>query len=357
MNPPFQGNGLPFLIGSLPLSDHEAAARLVRQFTPQIPLWVQLTQLPGENMIAQFASGLPGLRVENGKHIMDTAAEGFDAELLRFYEDFLAVHEAGGELAGSRFGLEPEAIKGLFVLLAHLRLGRKPPHAVKGQITGPFTLGTGVQDSRGRAIFFDPQLRDVMVKLLAARARWQVRQLAVFGRPVVLSIDEPVLTGFGSSEYISVSREDIAACLAEIIDAVHLEGGLAGIHVCGNTDWALVLESATDMVSFDAFAYFDRFFLYRNELKRFLESGRILAWGIVPTLSPEDLERHTVDSLAAILVSHSERVLSLGFSEKQLLAQSLISPACGMGSLSAELSLKALELTREVSERFRESLA
>ncbi len=357
MNTDFQGNGLPFLIGSLPLSDHEAAARLVRQFTPQIPLWVQLTQLPGENMIAQFASGLPGLRVENGKHVMDAAAEGFDAELLRFYEDYLAVHEGGVKLEGSRFGLAPAAIKGLYVLLAHLRQSRVPPHAVKGQITGPFTLGTGVHDHRGRAVFFDPQLRDVMVKLLAGRARWQVRQLAVFGRPVVISIDEPVLTGFGSSEYISVSREDIAACLAEIIAAVHQEGGLAGIHVCGNTDWALILESAADMVSFDAFAYFDRFFLYRGELKRFLESGRILGWGIVPTLSPEDLERHTADSLTALLTSHSERVLSLGFSKKQLLAQSLVSPACGMGSLSAELALKALELTREVSERFRHAPA
>jgi methionine synthase II (cobalamin-independent) len=355
MNSDFHGNALPFLIGSLPLSDHEAAARLVWEYTPQIPLWVQLPRLPGEGMIAQFAPGLPGLRVENGKHVVDTAAEGFDAELLRFYEDYLAVNEGGAGLEGSRFGLGPDAIKGLFVLLAHLKEGRTPPHAVKGQVTGPFTLGTGVIDGRGRAVFFDPQLRDVVVKLLVGRARWQVRQLSAFGRPVILSIDEPVLTGFGSSEYISVSREDIAASLAEVIDAVHVEGGLAAIHVCGNTDWALILDSAADIVSFDAFAYFDRFFLYRSELKRFLDAGRILAWGIVPTLSPDDLARHGVESLTALLTSQAERVLSLGLSKAQLLAQSLISPACGMGSLTAELALKALELTREVAERFRQT--
>lgn len=356
MHTGFDGKALPFLIGSLPLTDHEAAARLVWHYTPQVPLWVQLTRLPGENMIDQFAPGLPALRSEAGRPVLDTASDGFESELVAFYEDFMAVHEGRAELEGSRFGLGPDAIKGLFVLLAHLAQAQTTPHLVKGQVTGPFTLGTAIQDARGRAVFFDPQLRDVLVKLLALRARWQVRKLAAFGRPVLLSIDEPVLTGFGSSEYISVSREEVAAGLAEIIDAVHQEGGLAGIHVCGNTDWALILESAADVVSFDAFAYFDRFFLYRSELERFLDSGRILAWGIVPTLSPEDLERHTADTLTGLLLSQAERVLSLGLTRSRLIAQSLVSPACGMGSLTEALALKALELTREVAARFRQAL-
>jgi methionine synthase II (cobalamin-independent) len=202
-------------------------------------------------------------------------------------------------------------------------------------------------------VFYDPQLRDAVVKLLALKARWQARRLSAFGAPVILSIDEPVLAGFGSSEFISVGREDVAASLAEVIDAVHQEGGLAAVHVCANTDWSLILGSSADVVSFDAYAYFDRFLLYRDEIRAFLESGRLLAWGIVPTLSPEELSRATADTLEIRLKDGFEQLGSLGFPPARLLAQSFVTPACGMGSLSRELAMKALRLTREVSDRLQ----
>jgi methionine synthase II (cobalamin-independent) len=353
MSVPFKANGLPYLIGSLPHTDHLEAARLVWEFTPEIPLWVQLTRLPGENMIDQFLQGLPGLQTGSGKPAMDNAAEGFQAELLRFYEDYLAVQQNPAELDSSRFAVAAEGIRGLSVLLARLETLTAPPHAVKGQITGPFTLGTGLCDNRGRAVFYDPQLRDAVVKLLAMRARWQTRRLAAFGAPVILSIDEPVMAGFGSSEFIGISREDVAAGLSEVIDAVHQEGGLAGVHVCANTDWSLILESSADLVSFDAYAYFERFVLYREPLQRFLASGRLLAWGIVPTLDPQELVRASPDSLERRLSAQFEQVAALGFTRAQLLSQSLVTPACGMGSLPRELAMKALTLTREMSDRLR----
>jgi len=61
------------------------------------------------------------------------------------------------------------------------------------------------------------------------------------------------LQGTGSSGLISISREEILICLDEMIEAVHTEGGLAGIHVCANTDWSLILDSSVDIVNFDAF--------------------------------------------------------------------------------------------------------
>ena len=42
MSPIIQPACLPMLIGSLPLDDHPAASRLVMDYTPAIPLWVQL---------------------------------------------------------------------------------------------------------------------------------------------------------------------------------------------------------------------------------------------------------------------------------------------------------------------------
>jgi hypothetical protein len=45
--------------------------------------------------------------------------------------------------------------------------------------------------------------------------------------------------------------------------------------------------------------------------------------------------------------------MALGFTWEQVRAQSLVTPACGMGSLTLDLALRALELTREVSLKIR----
>ncbi len=223
-------------------------------------------------------------------------------------------------------------------------------------MTGPVTFTTSVTDQNGRAIFYDPQTRDAAIKLLALKARWQVRVLSKLGRPVILFIDEPALAGFGSSDMISISRDDITACLDEVADAIHSEGGLAGIHICANTDWSIALGGSVDVVNFDAYAYFDRFILYPEDIKRFIASGGILAWGIVPTLSPDDLDRETVDSLAARWEDQARAVAALGIDPAQVLRQSLITPSCGAGSLSRDRALRVLELTRGVSDRVRKNV-
>jgi hypothetical protein len=101
------------------------------------------------------------------------------------------------------------------------------------------------------------------------KARWQTRQLSKSGKPVILFFDEPALTGFGSSAFISISREEVFRCFEEVFEAVHSEGGLAGVHVCANADWSLILDSSADIVSFDAYEYFDTFILYSNKSKHF----------------------------------------------------------------------------------------
>ena len=54
---------------------------------------------------------------------------------------------------------------------------------------------------------------------------------------VICFIDEPILSAFGCSTYVSVQRDDVVAKLREVIEAVHAEGALAGVHCCGNTEW------------------------------------------------------------------------------------------------------------------------
>ena len=349
----FQANGMATMIGSLPLTDHGEASDLILEYTPEIPFWAQLTVHQEEGMMAQFARGLPGICRDNGGIFVDTGSVTFDAELLQFFEEYMRVIDGEIELDGSRFILTEDTARGFFVLLERLASLAGVPKAVKGQITGPFTLGTGIADQNKRAIFYDEQLRDVVVKLLAMKARWQVRQLSRYVRPVLIFIDEPGLAGFGSSEFTSISRHDINQCFEEICEAVHGEGGLAGIHVCANTDWSLVLESSADILSFDAYSYFDRFILYPAQIKKFLESGKILAWGIVPTLNAQQIERETAGSLFEQWREKAKQLEALGTNMPKLISQSLITPSCGVGSLDLASAEKVLKLTGAVSRQIR----
>lgn len=349
----FKGNALPCLIGSLPLTDYLEAARLVWEHTPEIPLWVQLPKVPAEGITRQFAAGMPGLAQADGRARIDTTGPGFEEAMVRFYEEALAVEGTADDLDRSRFAMAPEAAPGFFELLRQAGGRTPPPLAVKGQIIGPVTFGTSLCDSDGKAIFYDPQLRDVMVRLLSLRARWQVRRLGALGRPVLLFIDDPAITGFGSSIYIGLGRDEITQSLGAMIEAIHQEGGLAGVHICANADWTLILDSKADILSFDAYAFFDQFVIYRDGIRRFVQRGGVIAWGLVPTLSPEDLAHASAVALHAQWAEKSAQVADLGIDRDEVKARALITPACGMGALSEALALKALTLTRELSDRIR----
>ncbi len=352
----FIPNSLPVLIGSLPVDDHDEAVKLVFQYTPQIPLWVQLPVYKEEGMIAQFLTGMPGLATQQGKAVIDTASREYDDAVLQFYEEYMAVKAGEITLEQSRFVLKPDAARGFFSCVEHIRTLADLPTAVKGQITGPITFGLGLTDQNGKAVFYNEQLRDTVVKLLAYKARWQVKRLSEFGCQVIIFFDEPALAGFGSSAFISISRNEVAECFEEVIDAVHAEGGLAGIHVCANVDWPLILDSKADIISFDAYSFFDKLILYPDHIKRFMASNGILAWGIVPTLNPEDIAKETTASLVSAWEEQVRAVEALGIDMPTILAQSLITPSCGTGSLSLDLALKVLRLTKEVSDIIRKTI-
>jgi hypothetical protein len=349
----FLANGLPVLIGSLPLRDHAQGVELVFKYTPEIPLWIQLPTYREEGMIAQFQTGFPGLALKTGKSFVDTTDPSFDNDILKFYEDYMAVSEGELGIEDSIFAITADTARGFFSLIEHLRSLSDHPYAIKGQITGPITFGMGLTDQNGKAIFYDEQLRDVAIKLLAQKARWQVKKLLSFGSPIIIFFDEPAFAGFGSSAMISVSTGEVATCFEEVVGAVHNEGGLAGIHCCANADWSLILESGADIISFDAYSFFDRLMLYPDHVKRFMGSGGILAWGIVPTLNSDDIEKETEESLVARWEAQSTAIEALGFDKATILAQTFITPACGTGSLPLDLAKKVLVLTRQVSDALR----
>jgi hypothetical protein len=201
------------LIGSQPLSDHNAALELVFSHVPQIPNWVQLPVFKQEGMLDQFMAGMPGLICTDDRNYIDTRADDFDQQQLLFFEEYLQATEQGFDWDNSRFAMSRADAQGFHALLQALQPAPENLCAVKGQITGPVTFCTALHDQDRRAIFYDDGLRDAAVKLLSLKAIWQIRHLAVAGVPVIIFIDEPALAGFGSSEFISISKEDIQSCL------------------------------------------------------------------------------------------------------------------------------------------------
>ncbi len=351
----WQPGGLPTLIGSLPVKDLAQALSLVFGHTPEIPIWPQLPGSTREGMLNQFVEGLPGVVEEGERTYFSTAAPEFADQQLAFYEEFLAAAEDPDALLTSRFQVSRSRAAGIYGLAENLA-DKKNVKAIKAQVTGPFTQLTGIHDQENRLGYYDPTIRDMVVKGLAMKAAWQVLTFkkAAPGVPVLLFIDEPALAGLGSSAFISVSMDDIAGDLAEVIDAVRQAGGLSGVHVCANTDWNILLNSTIDIISFDAYNYFDRFVTCRQGIDGFLDRGGIIAWGIVPTGEPADIEMESAASLVDRWEEQAALLVDAKRDKAALLKQTLITPSCGTGSLSLRLATKVLELTRDVSSLLRE---
>ena len=353
VKPAFEAGGHATLIGSIPLTSHDEALDLVFQYTPRIPLWPQLPGNRFEGMLQQFNEGLPCIAAEGEKIFFNSGSEQFEAEQLAFFEEYLQVAEDFSLLADSRFKMSQARAEGLYKLVEKAKSG-SGILALKGQITGPFTLLTGIADQNNRAGYYDPQLRDMITKGLAMKAAWQVMVLKQAGKPAIVFIDEPALAGLGSSSFISVSREDIATDQTEMIEAIHKAGGLAGVHVCANTDWPLLLSLGYDILNFDAYGFFDRLISFKNELYAFLARGGIIAWGIVPTSEKEHILSESADSLVVRWQEQAAQLVNSEWDLAALLRRSLITPSCGTGALTADLAIRVLELTRQVSERLRE---
>jgi len=342
----------PLFIGSFPGRSHEETVRAICAATPDFPAWPQLPIHPPEGMIEQFLEGFPGIARANGKTWIDISAASFDEELLAFFEDYILCQEDPEALTTSRFAFSVEAGRGLATLLAHCQTLPKRPVALKGQITGPVTFCTTVVDERGRAIFYNEALRDAAIKMLAMKARHQARLMRGISDDVLIFQDEPGLSGFGSSAFITVTKDDVQQAIGEVSAAIHEEGGLCGVHVCANTEWPLLLEKDVDVLSYDAFSYFDRLVLYKEDLAAFIRRGGLLATGIIPT-SPELVDQTNAADLTQKWFDQREALAGLGLDRDQIFAQTFITPSCGMGSLTGAQAAKVVNLLRDVAAAVR----
>jgi hypothetical protein len=339
------------LVGSFP---HTEPQRLIeRIFTsfPKVPAWPQMPVRDWrESMYVQYSEGLPGAVVDQqGQRIHFRAGEAFESQLEDFYQ---AVLEGD---------VEPFAITEKYALGLHLFLDMVPrrdsrPRWVKGQVTGPFSFAMTVTDENKRSMAYNPELYEVAVHGMAMKARWMARKLREVADGVLVVLDEPYLCSFGSA-FVNVPRSDVIAAIAGAVAAIHKEGALAGLHCCGNTDWALVLSTGVDVLNFDACDYFQGLSLYPTELKSFLERGGTLSWGIVPANGAAD--DVSANGLLRTLDNRIEQLAAKGLDRGLLFRQALLTPSCGLGTQSVKTADRLLDVLVELSDlvRQREQLA
>ena len=80
--------------------------------------------------------------------------------------------------------------------------------------------------------------------------------------------------------YLGVNSDDAMRLIREASDTIKDNGGISGIHCCGNADWPSVMGTGIDILNFDAYGYFDTLLMYKDDVDRFLERGGCLAWGL-----------------------------------------------------------------------------
>lgn len=328
---PFSTTG----IGSLPHHSAEESCRLILK-TFDIPFWPQLPSLSfKEFMIPQYSEGMPCFRMDLERKTF-WIDRGPSDELERFYESWTE---------DSRIAVSEDYAKGLHRFIEIIKSRRFT--LLKGHITGPLTFTLGLKDDSGRLVYFDEEFREIALMLLKAKTRWQIDLLKTYADGAIIFIDEPILSALGSSSYLGVSSEETLRLLKEMTVTIKSEGALSGIHCCGNADWQLVLQSGADIINFDAYDYTDMLALYHDDLRRHLESGGWLAWGIVPT--SDEIRETTMETLRARFYSGLSK-LSRHIPENLLKERIILTPSCGTGSRSVEEALKIFQLLIRLKE-------
>ena len=341
----FENHFIATGIGSFPHKDEKEVFRLILQNFPEIPFWPQLPKRSFlEGMAVQYSQGLPGLRWDEKKQRawVDTT-EGFDKEVDRFYRWL-----ENGEL--EPFQITEDFAKGLRITKDLVpEINRKKIKYIKGQVTGPITFGLSLTDQNQGPIFYEPTLREILIKHLSSKGRWMEKRFNELFPHIktILFFDEPSLSSFGSA-FSSLNREEVILSLNECLNAVK---GLRGVHCCGNTDWSLLLSANLDILSFDAYGYLETLCLYPKELRTFLERGGFLAWGIVPT--SEAILKEDAQSLVTRFRKGVDVLAKKGI-DPTLLRRAIITPSCGTASLPIPLAERVCQVTAEVSKRLRD---
>ncbi len=325
---------------TMPHRDPAEAARVMLEYFPEAP------SVPRLSMSARmFMEGMPCLVIDAEKKRL-TFDLSKEKELQQFYEKYL-------EEDLKYFAISEKYGPGFHALLDLCRKsGSKDLKLIHTQMPGVVTWGLSMNDTEGKPAWYNEIIRDVLIKTLIMKARWQEGRLkeALPGVKTLVTLGEPTL-GVINSPFGSISDREMISALDEIFQQV---AGFSCVHCCANMDWSQLMRSQTRVINFDAYQFSEKIALYPKEMRDFLHRGGMLAWGIVP-VDKELLASVDEKSLVAKLEEGVACLVGHGFDKKFLLARSFITPCCTTANLFREEAEKAFRLTREISRIMRET--
>lgn len=332
------GNCQTTAMGILPHKDISEAMKIA--FSVDIPFWPQLPHVDFyEDMYVQVTENFPGITVDdvNNRINFDTA---------RFYEELPAYAENYDNDDFYRIAGRYSAVYHTF--LNDHRLPNYP--VIRGQSIGPVSFGLKIADENKKPIIYNDDVRGFLYEFLAKKINVQRREMAAINPNAFVWIDEPGLSFiFGSfTGYpAEVALKDYREFLAQ-------QEGPKGVHLCGNPDWSFLLGLDLDILSIDTLSNGPIFIKYIEEIKRFLDRGGIISWGIVPTLS-EEFDQESVATLIGKLEEMWDYLDAHGIPKTKVLSQAWLAPArcCLVNVDGNETVEKAFEFLNEVSRQIK----
>ena len=326
-------------IGSLPFTDIDEALDLIFTTCKEIPFWPQLPKRsPLENMYTTFLDGIPCIAVDESKGsvYMDTKrTEGIE----EFYENYYADNYEA-------FALSPESAPAFYRFLERLGEVKSGAKYIKGQLTGPFSMGLGLPDEEGKPVIYNFAYFDIIKKGLHMKAKWMIDKLRkeAPGKDLIVFFDEPYMVSFGSA-YVSISKEEAIALFDEVTGGLDAK---RGVHCCGNTDWSVLFRTGIDIVNYDAFSFLDTIFYFKEDLLNFLGRGGLISPGIIP--SSEKVLEVSMEDVRDLWGAFKSQMEKIGIDAEK--KEWLFTTSCGLGSLGTAETDRAMKLLKELATGF-----
>jgi len=308
--------------------------------TMDIPFWPQLPHVSyTEDMYVQAAEHFPGILLDMENRTLRFSMDKF---IIEFEETMAHFDEP------EYFDISKE-YSVVYHRFLEMDLSDRP--AIRGQLEGPISFGFNILDQDKRPILFEDTVRSFMLEFMSKRINVQLERLKQMNSNAFMFVDEPglqflfsALSGFDSTKAKS-DMEDFFAMLQRP----------RGIHLCGNPDWDFLLGLDLDILSLDVYQNGEIFASYSKSIKRFLDRGGVIAWGIVPT-NFEPFEAENINALEARLTEVWNFLANKGIDREFLISRSLISPAtCCLVNPDGEKTVeKAFKVVTELSQRLRD---
>lgn len=335
---PIPGNLLTTAMAVMPHTDVDRALDLALSL--DVPFWPQLPHYNYyEDMYVQASEHFPGILLDMENRTLRFSTDKFILEL----EELLAHYEDPGYFDIS------ETYSAVYHRFLQMDLSERP--AVRGQLEGPISFGFNVHDENDRPIIFNETVRPFMLECMARRVNVQLSRLKMLNPNAFMFVDEPGLQFIFSalSGYNDVAARKDMELFFSLIQRPR------GVHLCGNPDWDFLLGLDLDVLSLDMYSNGEVFVSYTDSIRRFLDRGGVLIWGIVPT-NFEPFGREDIDSLENRLVELWNTLDRKGIDREFLLSRSMLSPAtcCLVNPDGVETVEKAFSAVRGLSHRLRD---